>query len=336
MSATVIKLESLSSSFYAGTGKETEKVFGEVIGKIWDAAVDFTKSALDKIKSGFEKFKARGITTLVDFMRSERLQKTTPGNLLATGAVLAIGVVVVTVAVAVAPTVAGLALAIGAPLIGGLVGLAKLYWTLTGATGLIGLVGTATIGWVYTNFVRATSFLWNFNWNLSDKELSKQQEQLLNQLYGLTGAAMGQVLGTTLCGAGAGLFAVQFNPIMAVHIGKELGQEALEEVLSAVWALAEGTKRIVTGWVFRESFKQIRRFVKWVASKLPGGGPNFLKKWGDEGRQPWVFSQKFEDAIESIPNQQIRQFAENFFDELFDSCGEIILVTGNIASGGYG
>lgn len=336
MTATVIKSASLSSAFYVGAGSENEKVFGQTIGKLWEGVVDLAKGALEMAKGLLNRAK-EGLKGLI--RRWTSAEKPSAKEVATGLLIVGIGVVIVSVvavaAISAAPVlapVAALGLKVGALAVGGLIAAAKLFWVTFGAKGVIVAASALTIGWFFNSFVRAASFLWNFNWNLSDSELTKQQEMLINQLSALLGSALGQVLGTTICGSVAGAIATKFNPTMAIHIKKELGEEVYEEVLSGIWGLAYGTQRIVFGWIFRESFKQIRRFVKWLASKLPKGGPEFLKRWGDEGRQPWVFSQKFEDAVEAIPNAQIRSFVENFFDEFFDACGDIIIVTGGIAS----
>lgn len=336
MSETVIKSESLSSAFFAGFGKEDENIFGEVVGKLWEGIVNVAKSALEKIEGAFTKaketfLKAKGFFT--DWFRDDPV-----GALAGGAAVVGIGIVIVAVGVAVAPTaaaIAGTAFAAGKLLIGGLIGLAKIYWAMTGVTGLLALIGITTVGLLFNAVVQATSFLWNFNWNVSDGELDRQSKAQIEQLAGLTGGALGQILGNTVCGGVAGAIATKLNPVMAVHIKKELGEEIYEESISAIWSVASTTQRIIRGWIFREAFKQIRRFVKFVSSKLPNGGPGFIKRWGESDSQPWVFSAKFEEAVESIPNKYVQQFVEEFFDEFFDACGDIILTAGDVASFRY-
>lgn len=252
-------------------------------------------------------------------------------------AAVAAGVLTLGVVVVVAGSATG-------AIVGGLAALRSLRLIAMAKTALTVALGAGVIGGIIRFAVRGVQFAWNFNWNITDKQIRAQQEGLINSLYGQAGEALGSTLGTLLCGAAPvevlkRANVVKVNPVMMAKI-KEVTQfdphneeygELYEEMMENLKSLVRAGTRVASQIAFIESFKNIRKFIKGftkdsgLAKAFPGLG-KLVEKWGAEGSQAWSFASAVEDAVESISDTNIQNFTEELVESFMDSCTESTMI----------
>ncbi|AFZ22371.1 hypothetical protein [Allocoleopsis franciscana] len=177
--------------------------------------------------------------------------------------------------------------------------------------------------------------LWNFNWAEDDKSLDAEIKAAYDSLYGLAGGFLGKSLGFLVCGAIPGAVAFSFNKGMAAAIFEDLNEEAQEELLNSLAALANATFRSFITAQMKKQFKSARRYLKkrpnHPISKIlreKMGEDNF-KKWGQTEGQTWSLSNQVEERVEKIKDPRLRNFTEEFLEEFADTCSDQLYNTVN-------
>jgi hypothetical protein len=211
-------------------------------------------------------------------------------------------------------------------------------WLINVALG--GLSFTFTTLWGAV--VATTSYIYNFNWNVSDTTLDQQLNATKQVLAGQLGATMGNAFGFLACGVlPAGAIAV-FNEPLGAYLLKEVGEEALEEFAANLAQLLRLSFRSTAQYLFISAYKNVRFAIKrWVSSadnntknlinKIFGSNMSeAIKNWGEPNSKPWSFRLKVEEAIDNIQNPLLQEFVEEFYDEALDSCVE----AGYVIAGG--
>jgi len=200
-----------------------------------------------------------------------------------------------------------------------------------GIGGLIrGLIGRVFSFFGVANVVQALlsgiNFIDNFDWNISDKEISQQRQQAIIQGAGVMGGALGQTVGWVLCGQVGQAAVMKIDPAMASAIRNDVSEEAYEEVVNVWKTTAAQVFDLANEQAFYFAYSNVRRAIKnnGLAKKLIG--EERLKAWGDEESKPFSFAQWRQDKIEKIPNPAVKEFVEEFGEELWDSCQEAFLV----------
>lgn len=223
--------------------------------------------------------------------------------------------------------------AVGAPVASAIAGL-SVGGTLV-SLGILGFVGGAFTT-IWSIAVSTTSFVLNFNLNISDEELDKQIESRLNSLYGLLGGTVGRATGYLVCGALPGTIAFAFNPGMAAAAMAELDEEARQEVYQSVALIAASGVQTLINAELSNRFKSARRFLKanpdnpfskFVRQII--GEENF-RKWGESNRPSFTIQNDIiEKSVEAIPDARQRAFLENFLEEFSDACIESGFIVAN-------
>lgn len=185
--------------------------------------------------------------------------------------------------------------------------------------------------------------LWSFNWNQTDAQIRKAQQQRIKALAGRWGEALGATVGT-LCGFTLGRAAksnaprlMRFNPLLLAKLKElefrswaepgELWEEAVEEMKSTLVA----TGRAIVAVIFMETYVNIRKLVKSFV-KYSGLGLIFpwlgkvSEQWGAEGSQPWSFASQQEKWIDSIKIDWLKDFTEEFVEAVQDMCAESTII----------
>lgn len=195
-----------------------------------------------------------------------------------------------------------------------------------GATALLWPVAKGVIRWGVSSFQR----LWNFNFNASDADLKKQQEQRIVALYGIAGGALGSGLGRLICGAaGVGSVGV-FNPRLAASIASIAGPDQLDEILDEMVLLLRSARSVAIAGIMTEGYQNIRSWIKGAARSeyftrnFPKAS-QLIAKWGEEGGSPWSFAIATENFVESIKDKRIQNFVEEFIEEFGEGCTESLL-----------
>jgi hypothetical protein len=190
--------------------------------------------------------------------------------------------------------------------------------------------------------VGVTQRIWNFDWNITDAAIKKQQKDNIAGLADTWGEALGSMVGTS-CGFGLGRIAlanqpdsVKFDPEMIAKLEElrlnnfdedsELWEEAVENLKTALTS----TARMVGNNLAMEGFLNVRKLIK-VSSKglnLSAIAPNLasnIAKWGEEGQEPWSFASAQEAFVESLQEGWFKNFAESFLEAAQEMCGESLI-----------
>ena len=204
----------------------------------------------------------------------------------------------------------------------GLVGL------LRGSRAALGNFGSAFVIWKGFQWLfRQAVVIYNFNWNISDKDIRAQQEALMNNAIIQAGGTLGRALGGLLCGATAGLATVRIDVALMADLWEVINEETKEEILSAFSSLIAYTKQMARQIAFLETYRNAR---KWIKNNVKTGIKAIdekLANWGKEGSKPWSFAIAVEEQIEKIDNKTLQAFTENAVEEFMDSCTEALLQT---------
>lgn len=198
-----------------------------------------------------------------------------------------------------------------------------------------GLAFSFTALWGF--IISTTQFIWNFNWNATDEELDASIKSAFNALGSSLGGALGNALGWLACGALPGAVVMTFNEPLALHVLKEVGEEALDEIAGNLSNLIRQTANSVVRAGFTYIYKNVRSLYRESSmefrNKLFDSGvtnQETLNKAVADREKPWSFAKATEDAIESIPNEFLKNFTEELFEEFGDACIE----AGYVVAGG--
>lgn len=193
--------------------------------------------------------------------------------------------------------------------------------------------GLSTIwGW----FTSATQFIWNFNWNASDQELEQGITASFNALGGTLGGTLGNALGYLACGAVPGAIIFAFNEPMGAYVLKEVSEEAFEEIASNVSILIRQTTnllvKVTAVWLYKNIRTLWRKPDNEFKRQLIAKG-NLTPVQIDQAlaarNKPWSFAIAFENFIDGIDNQFLKNFTEELVEEFSDSCIEAGYVVAN-------
>ncbi|NES18335.1 MAG: hypothetical protein F6K41_05245 [Symploca sp. SIO3E6] len=185
---------------------------------------------------------------------------------------------------------------------------AGVLWKLVG--GALSITWTA----IWSGIVRSATFLWNFNFNISDEEIHQKIQQSLESLASRSGGFLGRAVGWTVGGFLPGAIVFAFNEPLGLYILKNVGAEALDDLSAELESLLLSAFQTATTAVFYYSFLRVRNAL-----------------YGDKKRdkKPWSFAQKVEEKIEEIDNSVLQQFIEEFLEESFDASVEAGYVVAN-------
>lgn len=199
---------------------------------------------------------------------------------------------------------------------------------------LSGLTLTFNALWGLT--VRTFGFIWNFNWNVTNKELDEQIKGTYLALAGALGGTVGASMGYAVCGALPGAIIATVNEPLAVQILLNVGELALDELAGHVANVITLTGKSITTTAAATLYKNIRGAIRPDGAKLraklvAGGGlsQDKIDKAVAERDKPWSFAIALEEAIESIPNEFLKEFVESLTEEFGEACVETGYVVAN-------
>ncbi len=199
-----------------------------------------------------------------------------------------------------------------------------------------GLIFSWNKFWATVTSVRR--FLFNFNINASDADLDAQIKQAEIALAAARGSLAGQSLGFAICGLIPSATIAVFNEPLALYILKELGEEAAEEIASSLATLIRLQVQQVSRRAFISLFKNYRTLFRGAAIGFAQVLVNIgilsqdsVDKANKERNKPWSIAIALEETIESIADPALQAYAEEFWDELDDSCIEAGFIVANQA-----
>lgn len=201
--------------------------------------------------------------------------------------------------------------------------LPNMFWSLTN---------------LWSTFTTAAIELYYFDWNTPDSTLDQQARQSWMQFSSILGGTAGQALGFFACGIVPGSSLMAFDERLAMHVLRDVGEEAFEE-LSYQFSYAlqlsiRNMARQTANWLY----KGARRWLKEPGNPFAQAlfGPRTAEvqaAWGESNGQSWSFAQAVEERIEQIPSTFWQNFTEELIEEAIDSCIEAgYIVTQSIES----
>lgn len=190
-----------------------------------------------------------------------------------------------------------------------------------------------TISALFTFVITTATILWNFNWEISDKEIEQEIKSAQDGLYGMAGELVGQSLGFVVGGAIPGAFSFLLNKHMAAAIFENLKEEAAEELGGQLSALMRATFRSFGQALLKRQFKSARKYLKKnpnhplskiIREKM---GEKRFREWGEKDGQSFTIANKVEERVENIKDPRLQNFTENFlegFGEALQEAGYIV------------
>lgn len=196
--------------------------------------------------------------------------------------------------------------------------------------GLAGmLIASLSVSGLVSSLIQGVEFVWNFDWNISDKEINQERQYAIQQGAGLLGGALGVTVGQLLCGQIANTVTFKIDPSMAIAIREEVSEEAFQEIVETWKSTANQVFELANEQAFYFAYENIRRTIKKSALAEKIVGRDVLKAWGDEDSGSFSFAQWQSEQIQKIPNPNVQSFVEEFTEELWDSCKEAFMVVAN-------
>lgn len=177
-------------------------------------------------------------------------------------------------------------------------------------------------GWL----VGKVSQIANFNWLASDNELKQGLRSRNIGVASAWGGFFGELAGTVAIGVlGAGVAltipviggtALALGTIVALL--RERGDELWDSFKDALRITFDGIVRsaAVNGYIWIR--KQIRENAQSLEF-LPQDLRDKLSVWGAEEGSRWSIAEEIEERVDSIPNEYIRAFTEEFLEEGWES-----------------
>jgi hypothetical protein len=192
---------------------------------------------------------------------------------------------------------------------------------ISGVISLISFSFTKLWSWI----VQATQFIYNFDWQISDRAIDVQIQGLWNSFGGILGGAVGRAIGWIGCGLVPAAAVLTFNQSLGTYLLKEVGEQAIDEMLDAASEVINAGFRMGTQATFLWLYKDVRRALKNPSNPFGAAlrsvlGDKAIDNWG--AGESWSFAKAVEKKIESIPNEFWRNFAEEAFEEGSEACIE--------------
>lgn len=186
-------------------------------------------------------------------------------------------------------------------------------------------IGSALFGGIISNsaqYLSNVAFIYNFDWNISAESIRKAQEAAMFRVINQLGETAGMALGGLVCSALPGVANVEIDAAIMAKTWYLMNADVKEEILDSYADLIMATKNAARFMAFLETFKNTRDFIRNNIKTGIASIDSNISQWGVSG-EPWILSEKFEEAIESIPNEKVREFTENVLDGFIETCGMI-------------
>jgi len=192
---------------------------------------------------------------------------------------------------------------------------------ISGVVSLISFSFTKLWSWI----VSGVQFIYNFDWNMSDTAIDKQIQGLWNSFGGILGGAAGRTIGWIGCGLVPAATVFSFNQSMGAYLLKEVGEQAIDEMLDAASEVINAGFRMGAQASFLWLYKDVRRALKDPDNTFGQGlravlGNQTVDNWGTG--ESWTIAKAVEKKIEAIPNEFWRNFTEEMLEEGSEACIE--------------
>ena len=185
--------------------------------------------------------------------------------------------------------------------------------------------------------VSIKNYVMNFNWNMGLDEANANLKSGIESLAGSFGGLLGASLGYLVCGAVPGILMFKFNEALALHVLKEVGEEAVQELAGRISGLIRQSSNVFVRGLIEYGYVAVTSGAKGIFTEVTNtiltasGRGQRLEQAKKTKKEPWSFNKGIEDFVESIPVQAIQNFVENFLEEADEACIEAgYVVAGSI------
>lgn len=184
---------------------------------------------------------------------------------------------------------------------------------------------------IWSAIVNSAFAIMNFNWRATDDELDANIRGLQAGFAAILGGTLGNAAGWLTCGIIPGSLIYAFNVPLGVYVLKNVGEEALEELIGNASALARYTFLALTRSFVYNIYKGARKFFFANENAFTRG---FARAFGidyDEAKKNylakksgrhWSFASRWEEYVDNIDDIFIRNFIEEFAEEFTEGCIE--------------
>lgn len=184
---------------------------------------------------------------------------------------------------------------------------------------------TAAFSWLYSG----VEALKAFDWNASDAQLQRSQQNLNVQLASLWGGVVGGGLGW-LAGIAVGYGVSLICPViggakLAKIVAGAVAIEGLEEFSANLFGVIRQTTKLLAGQALIGVYVNYRNFIKglpyeWLVRLYGQDTADFIRQvWGEEGQPVYSFNRFVDEQVESIKNPVLQAFVEELLEEAWDS-----------------
>ncbi|MEH1796303.1 hypothetical protein [Nostoc sp.] len=187
---------------------------------------------------------------------------------------------------------------------------------------------TWTFTSIWTAIVVATSFIVNFNFNITDTEIQAQIDNSFLTIAGLLGQAAGKTLGYLACGALPTLGILVISPEVFEAIAPKITEELLEQLATEYSTIIYQSSRLLLNAGFLWLYGSIRRAFRGsdddLKNRLKAAGANEdkIKKELEARSKPFILSQKIQENIDSIQGKKTKAFVDQAYQEFGMACTE--------------
>ena len=177
-----------------------------------------------------------------------------------------------------------------------------------------------------------------FNSTISDDQLDLQVKAAEQAIFAQMGSTIGSALGYLVCGVAPSMALFTVNEALGALALKNVGEEFIDELAGNLGALVQTTFRATAQKLFAGAYKNVRRWLKKpnnLAAQIIFGDryADVMQSWGAPGSKPFIISEKIEERIEQIPNENLRALVENALEEFVDACIEAGYIVANTVDG---
>ena len=181
---------------------------------------------------------------------------------------------------------------------------------------------------IWTGIVVATSFILNFNFNITDTEVQTSIDSAFVTIAGLVGQAAGKTLGYLACGALPTLGILVLSPVTFDAIAPQVTEELIEKLAQEYSMIVNQSARLFLNAGFLWLYASVRRAFRGsdndLKQRLKAAGANEEKinKELETRHKPFIISQKIQEGIDSIQGKKTHAFVDQAYQEFGMACTE--------------
>ncbi|NET40576.1 hypothetical protein [Okeania sp. SIO2B3] len=202
---------------------------------------------------------------------------------------------------------------------------------------LIGGLGVASLafqvgdGDLIQGSLNLAETVYEFDFNISDKQLNEQIKSAIDALYGNTGEFLGRSIAGLTIGSIFSPPKVEIN-VRTLAIQWRLAPELINEILQNVSNFAQiglnAFRTITIKRMLIQGRKGIKALYKnassaqkkFIESQFPGISKN-IEKWG-KGGESWSIEQSVNKKVEKIEDKRVQAFVREFISGFWQGVGD--------------